>query len=155
MFVALLLVDLLVNGAQVSFAMLRPAYSFHNAATNIRDIVRQEPAHSQVVIADNAHEIALSSGLRPVNLLFHSASITEQMRRYQPGWWIQLAPIDDGRCFREVLSKAYSAQNRGEWQIFYPGQRLVLWKLERLPGTSLPDTLSAKETAACAPPVYN
>lgn len=152
---SLLFLDMAVNAVQISAAMLRPTYSFRDVTASLAAIIRNEPGQPQVLIADNAHEIALATGLKPVNLLFHSDSITQQMERYQPGWWVQFAPIEDGRCFREVLSSAYTAEWRGEWQMFYPGQRLVLWKLTKIPGTSLPATLTSAQTAACAPPVYN
>ena len=137
---ALVAADLCINAAQITIAMLHPAYTFHNASMAIGQIVRSDPAHSQVVIGDDMHEVALGSGLRPVNLLFHSASITEQMERYQPGWWLQFSPIEDGRCFRQVLSKAYTAEKRGEWTIFPNKQHLVLWKLDRVGRTDDPDT---------------
>lgn len=103
----------------------------------------------------SSHEVALHNGLRPVNLLFHSDSVVEQMQRYKPGWWLQFAPIDDGSCFRDVLSLAYSAQRRGEWQIFYQGQKLILWKLTPIAGAALPTSLTAAQDAACKPPIYN
>ncbi len=151
----LIAIDLAINALQISASMLHPAYTFQNASFAIGTIVRNEPGQNQVVIGDNMHEVALQSGLKPVNLLFHSGTVTEQMNHYQPGWWLQYSPIEDGRCFRQVLSLAYTAEHRGEWTVFYPGQRLVLWKLTRIPGASLPATLTPAQTAACTPPVYD
>ena len=152
---ALLALDLVGNTVTVSAAMLHPSYSFRDASTAVAAIVNAEPGHSTAVIGDDMHEVSLQSGLRPVNLLFHSGTITEQMQRYQPGWWLQFSPVDDGRCFREVLGQAYRAEPRGEWTIFYPGQQLILWKLSPIPGASLPATLTPEQAAACLPPVYN
>ena len=151
----LIVLDLCGNAVQISAAILHPAYSFRDACLAVGSIVSKESGQNAAVVGDNAHEVALQSGLRPVNLLFHSASITAQMDRRQPGWWLQFAPIEDGRCFREVLSHAYTADYRGEWTIFYRGQRLVLWKLTKIPGATLPAELTPEQTAACSPPVYN
>ena len=151
----LVAMDIGVNGAQLLASLAHPQYSFHNAATEIARTVRQQDGAGAVVIGDDMHEIALHNGLKPVNLLFHSDPIAEQMAHYQPGWWVQFSPIDDGRCFREVLSRAYTAQQRGEWQIFYPGQTLILWKLTPLPGASLPARLTVTQQAACKSPVYS
>jgi hypothetical protein len=96
-------------------------------------------------------EISLLNGLKPVNLLFHSDSITQQMERYRPGWWVQ--GEDDGSCFRDVLSPAYSAERRGQWEIFYPGKTLTLWKLNKVPNVPLPVELTPAQTAACLPAV--
>jgi 4-amino-4-deoxy-L-arabinose transferase-like glycosyltransferase len=152
---ALIALDLAINAAQISTSLLHPTYTYRNAALAIANIVRNEPAQSQVVIGDEMHEISLQNGLKPVNLLFHADTITQQMDRYNPGWWLQFSPIEDGRCFREVLSLAYTAEHRGEWTIFYPGQQLILWKLTKIPEATLPQTLSPAQTAACTPPSYN
>ncbi len=152
---ALIALDLGINAVQITTAMLHPAYTYRDAATSIAAIVRSEPAQGPVVIGDETHEVALQNGLKPVNLLFHSDTIGQQMDRYNPGWWLQFSPIEDGRCFRDVLSLAYTAERRGEWTIFYPGQHLILWKLTRIPGASLPQTLSPSQTAACSAPNYN
>lgn len=151
----LITLDIGSNGAQILYGLSHARYSFHNAATEIARTVREHDGPRAVIVGDNMHELALHNGLRPVNLLFHSDSVTEQMARYQPQWWVQFSPIDDGRCFREVLSKAYTADRRGEWQIFYPGQKLVLWKLSPAHGGVLPARLTSSQLAACKPPVYN
>ncbi len=147
--------DVAVNSLQIISSQLHPRYSFHNAAADIAGIVHGEDAHDPVVIGDEMHEVALYDGLRPVNLLFHSGTVIEQMTQYKPGWWLQFFPVDDGRCFREVLSSAYSAEYRKEWEIFYPGQKLVLWKLIPKARGQLPATLTEQQTAACSPPVYH
>gem|GEM_PF-5936825 len=154
-FFVIIAIDVAINGLQVIASQLHPRYSFHHAAADIAGIVHAEDPHNPVVIGDEMHEVALHNGLRPVNLLFHSDTVMAQMTRYKPGWWLQFLPVDDGRCFREVLSSAYSAEYRKEWMIFYPGQKLVLWKLTPKPGSHFSTTLTEQQTAACTPPVYN
>lgn len=149
----LIAVDVMVNVAQVGAAMLHPSYSFHNASVAIGGIVRADADHSQVVIGDDAHEVVLQNGLRPVNLLYHSADITELMQRYQPGWWLQFDHEDNGGCFAQVLSQAYTAEKRGEWTILKPGEHLILWRLEPIPGAHLPQRLTPAQRKACLPPI--
>ena len=152
--VFLIAVDMGVNGMQILSELARPRYSFHNAAKEIATAV-QSGGGNAAVIGDDVYEVALHNGVRPLNLLFHSDSIAQQMERHHPEWWLQFAPIDDGRCFREVLSRAYSAEQRGEWQIFYPGQKLILWKIIPLANAVVPTVLTRAQEAACKPPVYN
>jgi hypothetical protein len=148
---SLIVADIALNAWQVSAAMMRPTYSFRNASIAIGDIVRQDSSRNDVAIGGNMPEISLLNGLKPVNLLFHSDSITQQMERYRPGWWVQ--GEDDGSCFRDVLSPAYSAERRGQWEIFYPGKTLTLWKLNKVPNVPLPVELTPAQTAACLPAV--
>jgi 4-amino-4-deoxy-L-arabinose transferase-like glycosyltransferase len=74
---ALVVLDAAIDAAQVAVAMTEARYTFHDASVAIGEIVRADGGHSQVMIGDDAHEVALQNGLQPVNLLYHGADINE------------------------------------------------------------------------------
>ncbi len=151
MFAVLLCVDAGVNAVQVTGIVLRPQYSFQEAARGVEAAMRRDAGANRVVLGDNAAEVALQADIAPVNLFAHSASVTRQVDRFQPDWWLQYTPEDDGSCFQVVLARGYSAEPRGSWEISQ-GRRLTLYRLRRLPGTVLPHALNAAEEAACRSP---
>ncbi len=147
----LVVMDLTVNAAQVCLFLATPRYTFRNAALAIRAVVDADPSGNRVLLGDNMHEVALQNGLKPMNLLFHSAPIVEQVQRYQPGWWVQFQPQDSGECFRMVLGSGYTVEHMGTWPIFYPGSSLALYKLHHT--GQLASVITEQQRRACLPPI--
>jgi 4-amino-4-deoxy-L-arabinose transferase-like glycosyltransferase len=150
---ALLLVDIAANAAQTILYIARPHYSFEEAARAMQAIIKNEGDSNPVVLSQSSDEISLYTGLKPVNLLWHTASMNDELDHYQPTWSVQESRNDDGTCFANYLSTAYSARSMGVWAIF-GNQHMTLWRLERLhPGSPLPVPTPA-QAAACRPPDY-
>lgn len=149
---ALVLLDGFANVMQVSAFMLHPTYRFRDAAVAVRNIVVRDGTTNEVVLGTNMHEVAMQSGLKPVNLFAHSAYITRQVQRYQPAWWLQYSSEDDGSCYREVLAQKYIAQKQGEWPIAQDARSLTLYKLIPQSSGALPATLTERQKKACRSP---
>lgn len=150
-FVLLLCVDAGVNAVQVASFVLRPNDLFRHAAQGVQAAVAGDPTANRVVLGDNADEVALQAEIQPLNLFARAASITRQVERFQPDWWLAYAPEDDGSCFRVVLSQAYAAEPRGSWPLPHD-RRLTLYRLRHIPGATLPHALTAGQQAACRSP---
>ncbi len=117
--------------------LLRPTYSFRNAATSIAATVRADSSRPQLLLAGSGDDITLFTGLRTLNPEWPTDGLPALLRREQPGWYAAYLPLEAGTL--PMLRAQYLLEPVAHYRVMdEPEHRdLVLYRLTRQPTAAL------------------
>ena len=74
-----------------------PEYTLVDAATNIANIVRQDPTHSRLVLSISGSDLSLMTGIPSIDDDFGTLELADRVKKYRPGWYAAWNEIDDDK----------------------------------------------------------
>jgi len=109
--------------------LLQPRYTSLHAAQHIAAIIQSDPAHAPRLLAGPADNLALFTGIAPVNPEYAAVDLPTLLQQQQPGWYAAYTPLEDGRT--EQLRQIVALHPVARYHVFEdPDHRaLVLYRI--------------------------
>lgn len=128
------LVAVVLNAEKTVRYALHPTYTFVNAAEQLTQYIDTHPNGKRLLVSVSGDEITLVSHLQTLCDDFGTQDLPSKTVSYQPGWYAAWNDLDPGTL--EDLHTHYSLEQVAEFSAFDDPERnrLVLFKLHRLPG---------------------
>ncbi len=109
--------------------LLRPTYSFRDAAAAIAATMRADTSRPAVLLAGSGGDVSLFTGVRSVNPEWPLDGLPALLRREQPGWYAGYLPLEASAL--PLLRARYSVEPVAHYTVMdEPEHRdLVLYRL--------------------------
>lgn len=124
-----------VTDAQKTLRFVRsPAYTFIQAAQQIRDIVQADPTHSSLVLSISGSDLSLMTGIPSICDDFGTLELEQRVAVYHPGWYVSWNQVDDDKM--DALTPTYHLERVAAFPAMDDPERnlLILYRLD--PATS-------------------
>ncbi len=125
-FLALVLIEGVVNTAETVYFVARPTYTLLKATDGVKRLVESNPG---AVISHNAFEITLFTGVPGVNEDYGEEPIRWRVAHYQPHWWVKQGYWIDGTVMAHAIGDQYRFEEAGEFQVFNHTPGYVVYRL--------------------------
>jgi len=113
--------------------LLRPEYTFLNAADGVARTIDQHPESHRLLLSISGDDIRFITGIPSICDDYGPWTLAYRMHVYQPGWYAAWNDLDPGTL--ADLNTQYSVQEVGEFPAFDDPDRnvLILYRLDPLP----------------------
>ncbi len=119
-----------INAVALEKFIAHPQRQFYDAANSIRQMVRSDPAHAQLISGVSGSQISLMTGIPSVNETYGPPETSQNAPKVQPGWYLAWAGLtsDD-----KALVSAYQLEEVATYPVFDDLDRtpLILYKMVR------------------------
>ena len=111
--------------------VMRPQYSFIEAAQRIGQIIRADRTHSDLVLSVSGSDLSLMTGLPSINDDFGTLDLGQRVALYQPGWYVSWNRVEDDKM--DALAPAYHLERVAEFATMDDPDRdlLILYRIDR------------------------
>jgi hypothetical protein len=127
------------NVAMIVQFVTHPEYQYYDAALSIREIIRSEPEHNQLIFGVSGSQLSLMTGIPSINDAYSTQDMAEKVARYNPGWYLAWNGIADEN---HTLLSPFQMIEIASYPVFDDDDRnkLILYKMVRRAeaSTSLP-----------------
>ncbi len=135
-FLALVLIEAVVNTAETLYFVARPTYTLLKATDGVKRLVDSDPG---AIISHNAFEITLFTGLPGVNEDYGEEPIRWRVAHYQPHWYVKQGYWVDGGVMARAIGDEYRFEEAGEFQVFNHTPGYVVYRLVPKTGSNPED----------------
>ena len=131
----LMLVLVVLDGAQMMGYVQHPEYSFQTAAERIEQVVESEPGHSHTVLSVSGSDLSLMTGLPSICDDFGTMVLEDRIATYKPGWFVSWNYLEDDKM--ATLSKFYSLTRVAQFAAMDDPDRnlMIVYRLDAKAGT--------------------
>lgn len=135
---AVTLAILIPDARQTLDFVQNPTYSFLNAANSIRDIVRSDKTHSNLILSISGSDITLMTGIPSIDDDFGTLDLDERVAAYRPGWYAAWNQVDDDKM--DALQSLYRLERVAAFPAMDDTDRnlLILYRLDPKEQTRVP-----------------
>lgn len=132
--VAVSLVAVAANSAQMLIYVTHPEYTFVNAANHLTQYINAHPNGRRMLLSISDDQIMMETHLPAICDDYGTTPLTLKIAEYRPGWYAAWNDIDPDTL--EDLHTLYSLEQVAAWPAFDDSNRnlLVLFKLHPLAG---------------------
>jgi 4-amino-4-deoxy-L-arabinose transferase-like glycosyltransferase len=125
-FVALVLIEAVVNTAETLYFVARPTSTLLEAAEGVKALVESDPG---VIISHNAFELTLFTGLPGINEDYGEEPIRQRVAHYRARWWVRQGYWDDGSLMNNGVGDQYRFVEAGQFQVFNHRPGYIVYRM--------------------------
>ncbi len=125
------LAALTVTDARQTLHYVRtPDYTFASAASQIRQIISEDPSHNRLILSISGSQLSLMTGLPSICDDFGTVDLPVRVQAYRPGWYIAWNQVEDDKM--DALAPMYNLQRVAAFPALDDPERnlLILYRLD-------------------------
>jgi len=110
--------------------VLKPQYTFTQAASELRSVVMADHGHSPLLLSISGSDLSLMTGLPSICDDFGTMTLENRVATYRPGWYATWNEVDDDKM--DALSPMYHLKRVAAFPAFDDPERnlMILYRLD-------------------------